>query len=117
MGRLLTPRRTWSLREITEWLFDFSLRDIRGIVDWTPTVVGAGACVDFALPAATYPACTGLRAGYHAVSVTPPPTIQAGLVVMGFVANDDELTVRIFNSTGAGIVPAAGDWTFFGVIA
>lgn len=44
------------------------------------------------------------------VALGPPSNIDAGLVWSGFVSADGLVEIRLFNTTGGAIDPAAGDW-------
>lgn len=84
-----------------------------GTFTWDPPEVGATTSVDTTLTTTTVPALTGLRAGQF-VHVTPPSTIDAGLIWGAFVASDNSLTIRLVNVTGSPINPASGTWAFDG---
>ena len=87
-----------------------------GTFTWTPPSVAAGATSDTTLTSGAYPTIRGTRAGM-AIHVTPPSTITAGLHVTGcWVATDNTITVRLYNSTGGAIALASATWAFDGVI-
>lgn len=44
------------------------------------------------------------------VALGPPDTIEAGLMWSGFVSATDTVTIRLHNTTGGAINPAAADW-------
>lgn len=44
------------------------------------------------------------------VALGPPDNIDAGLIWSGYVSADGLVTVRLYNTTGAPIDPAAGVW-------
>lgn len=44
------------------------------------------------------------------VALGPPDNVDAGLLWSGFVSSDGVVEIRLFNSTGGAIDPAAGDW-------
>lgn len=68
--------------------------------------IGAGAISTFTIT------ITGALAGeQQTVLVTPPAAIEAGLMWCGFISADDEVTVRVYNSTGAPIDPNQGTWS------
>lgn len=67
--------------------------------------IAAGASATLTIPA---PTGVTLRVGAP-VMVTPPATLEAGLDVTGWVtAGGATVTVRLKNSTGGAIDPAAG---------
>jgi len=89
-----------------------------GTFVWDPPNVPAGVTVDTTI-SATDTDCEqleGLRAGM-AITVTPPSTLESGVVVGAcWVAADDTLTIRLANATAAGINPASGTWAFAGTV-
>lgn len=44
------------------------------------------------------------------VALGPPDNVDAGLLWSGYVSSDGVVEIRLFNSTGGPIDPAAGDW-------
>lgn len=82
-----------------------------------PPNVGAGATVDTTLTTTDDERLEGLREGMF-VQVTPPSTgLTAGLhITAAWVPADDQLTIRLYNSTGGGINEASGTWSYAGVL-
>jgi len=112
------PQDTWSAEGREMFLF---LREIyvRGKFDsftWNPPSIGATTTVDTTLTTTDAPQVIGLRVG-QAVYVSPPYTLDAGLVFGGaWVATDDTLTIRLGNVTASPINPASGTWAFSGEV-
>lgn len=87
-----------------------------GSFTWNPPNVPANSTVDTTLTTSDDEVFTGLRVG-QAVYVTPPSTLDSGLVVgAAWVATDDTLTIRLANVTGVGINAAEGTYSFDGRI-
>jgi hypothetical protein len=84
-----------------------------GTFTWDPPNVPAGTSVATALTSTLFPAVTGIVAGMP-VSVTPPSTLTAGIVVQGWASANNELTINLTNVTAAPINMAAGTWGFMG---
>jgi hypothetical protein len=109
-----SPLERWEKRDIFVFLREvFTRHRTFGTFTWDPPSVGANTTVDATV---TDDALTGLRAG-QPVYVTPPSTLDAGLVCGGaWVAADDSITIRLGNVTASPINPASGTWAFQGVI-
>jgi hypothetical protein len=100
------------------WIVAPFLREIHtrikfGSFTWDPGSLPGTSQSDTSM---TGNAFMGLRAGMS-IHVTPPATLTAGVHVTGaWVANDNELTVRLYNSTGGAIDLGSGTWAFHGVV-
>lgn len=70
-------------------------------LDFGSISAGAVATADVAVD--------GARVGDFVV-LGPPDSVDAGLVWSGFVSVDGTVTVRLLNTTGGSIDPAAADW-------
>lgn len=46
------------------------------------------------------------------VSVGPPKSINAGLIWSAYVSAEDEITLRVYNTTGSAINPTTDNWMF-----
>lgn len=106
----------WQGGELPRGLFKF-LRKVAshfvfGDFTWNPPNVPAASTVDTTLDVATCADFVDLRAGMT-VTVTPPSTLEAGVVVgAAWVSAHQTLTVRLANVTALGINPASGTWSF-----
>jgi hypothetical protein len=58
----------------------------------------------------TIPVIGAKVASQHQVALSAPATINAGLVWCGFVSADDEVTVRVHNTTAGAINPDEAVW-------
>ena len=94
-------------------LLDEAGRMRRGTFTWDPGSIAANTVVDTTFTVTDFATLTGNRAGMF-VEVVPPSTLLAGLDVEAWVAADDELTVRLKNTTGGALNTASGTWAFFG---
>jgi hypothetical protein len=109
------PQDRWSDREISTYLREIFTRLKFGSFDWDPPNVAANTTVDTTLTTTDAPQIEGLRVGMS-IKVTPPATINAGLLLDAWVATDDELTVRLRNVTGVAINMTSTTWSFHGVV-
>lgn len=112
------PMDSWGADSREFWQWQREIRrafSARGAIAWNAPSIPAASSVDTVLDSVSYAVLQGLRAGMHVV-VTPPSTIDAGLVWGGFVAADDTLTIRLTNVTAGAIDPASGTWKFMGVL-
>lgn len=113
-----SPLDTWGADGKQTWRF---LREVWArakfnTFTWDPPNVPANSTVDTMLTSAAVPTLDGLRVG-QAVTVSPPASFNAGLVIGGaWVVTDNSLTIRLGNITGVGINAASGTWTFQGVV-
>lgn len=108
---------SWEKRELYVFLRELYTRERTfGSFTWNAPNVPGASTVDTTLTTADADVLKGLRVG-QAVYVTPPSTIDAGIVCGGaWVAADDSLTIRLGNVTAGAIDPASGTWSFQGVI-
>jgi hypothetical protein len=108
---------SWDKKEIFIFLRElFNRGKTFASFTWDAPSVGANTTVDTTLTTSTVPELKGLRAG-QAVYVSPPATLNTGLVCGGaWAPADDQLTIRLGNVTAAPLNPASGTWTFQGVI-
>jgi hypothetical protein len=67
--------------------------------------IAAGGTLELTFAKSTH--YSNARAG-DAVVLGPPANLPAGLMATGYVNADDDIVVRLFNSTGAPIDPSAG---------
>lgn len=111
------PRDTlWEGATLSKGLFVF-LRKVAshfvfGDFTWDPPNVPAASTVDTTLDVATCADLGDLRAGMT-VTVTPPSTLEAGIVIgAAWVSAHQTLTVRLANVTALAINPASGTWSF-----
>mgnify|MGYP001588216132 CR=1 FL=1 len=105
-----------SERVAVAFLREIFTRNRFGSFTWNPPSVGANTTVETTLTTTDAPQIEGLRVGM-AVYVSPPSTLDAGLVVGGcYVATDNELTIRLGNLTAAPINAVSGTWAFDGRI-
>lgn len=115
----LSPQEAWSDRELRRWFRDLHIRAKWGTFQVSRSGVEANATTDQTITAAAQPILTGLRVGMY-VHVSPPPTLDAGLVVGGaWVAADDSITIRLGNLTTGAIGSWEGDaetWAFWGFL-
>jgi hypothetical protein len=109
------PQDRWTDRENSAFFREIFTRVKFGSFDWNPPNVAANSTVDTALTTTDAPQIEGVRVGMS-IKVTPPPTIDAGLLLDAWVATDDELTIRLRNVTGSGINMASTTWSFHGVV-
>jgi hypothetical protein len=105
----------WDDRERAYWFRELGTRLKFNSFTWNAPNVGANSTVDTVLAIADAAQVDGLRVGM-AIQVTPPATIDAGLIGWAWVATDNELTIRLVNTTGGGINPASGTWSFIGIL-
>lgn len=104
--------RTWTNKEIFFFLREIHSRFKFGTVTWDAPSVGAATTVDTVL---TDDVFTGLRVGMP-IFVSPPATIDTGIVSTARCDVNNQLTIRLMNVTAAPINPASGDWSFMGVM-
>jgi|GEM_PF-3430610 len=110
------PQESWKDSDSRGFLREIHKRIKFGSFTWNPPNCAANTTTDTTLTTSDTDAVDGLRAGM-AVSVTPPSTLDAGLVVGGaWVATDNTLTIRLGNLTAGGINPASGTWAFMGTL-
>ena len=111
------PQDRWKEVELFSFLRELFVRGrCFGSFAWNPANVPANSTVDTTLTTVIAPQLKGLRVGM-AIVVTPPATINSGLVCAGaWVAADDTITIRLANITGSGIDLAEGTWAFMGKI-
>ncbi len=102
----------WGDREIFDWLRSIHQRLSWVSFTWNPPNVPGGSTVSTTLTVADGD-FAGLRAG-QCVSVTPPSTIDEGLLWGAFVGTDDTVTIRLANATTTDINPVSGTWTVQG---
>lgn len=103
-------------REAYTFLREIHTRCKFGSFTWDAPSIAANTTVDTALTTTDAAVLKGLRAGM-AVTVSPPSTLDTGLVVgAAWVATDDTLTIRLGNLTGSAINPASGTWAFYGSV-
>src|SRR5688572_9410149 len=87
-----------------------------GTFTWNPPNVPAATTVDTTLTTTDGEQLEGLRVG-QAVHVTPPSTLDSGIVCGGaWVATDDTLTIRLGNVTAGAINPTSATWAFDGKV-
>jgi hypothetical protein len=110
------PQDTWKPAEVFQWLREIYARGKFDSFTWNPPSIGATTTVDTTLTTTDAPEVEGLRVG-QAVYVSPPSTLDAGLVFGGaYVAADDTLTIRLGNVTASPINPVSGTWAFSGKV-
>ncbi|HYF52976.1 MAG TPA: hypothetical protein VEA41_01820 [Salinarimonas sp.] len=110
------PQDTWGDRDTMSFLREVHTRIKAASFTWNPASVSAGATLDTTLTSASVPQLKGLRAGM-AVQVTPPSSINSGLHVTGaWVPADNQLTVRLYNSTAGALDAGSAIWAFMGVL-
>jgi hypothetical protein len=110
------PLDNWSMREVFAFLREIYARPKWNSFTWNPPNVPANSTVDTTLTTSDAEVLTGLRVGMP-VSVSPPSTIDSGIVCAGaWVATDDTLTIRLANVTALGVNPASGTWAFHGKV-
>lgn len=113
MSRLPRPQAKWRPADFLPWMMDVSTRPVTGSFTWNPASIGATTTADTTLAVASYPSLKGLRAGMPVV-VTPPSTLDAGLIIgASWIAADDTLTIRLRNTSGSAVDQASGTWAFF----
>lgn len=117
MGRLAKVLDTWENREGREELYaflrDFSNRVVSSEFTWDPPECAANTTTSTTLTSADSADIADLRTT-HVCVVTPPSSLDAGVVVGGaWCATSGQLTVRLGNLTGAPINPASGTWKLF----
>ena len=88
--------------------FDHDTFHMLGIVG--ETTVNVGSISAGAIDTFTMTATGALPDEGHTVILSPPSTIESGLVWCGFVSAADTVTVRVHNTTGSPINPASGAW-------
>lgn len=111
-----TPQDNQNDKETFRFLRELWNRLRFSAFTWNPPNVGATSTVDTTLTTADAAELAGLRVGM-AIHVTPPSTITAGLnVASAWVATDDTLTIRLYNSTAGGINLGSTTWNYMGVI-
>lgn len=116
MSRFQVPLDTWGERDKTAVLRDMSKRIIVDTFTWDVPSILATTTTDTTLTTTDDAAVKGLRAGCF-VTVTPPSTLNAGLIVgSAWCAADDTLTVRIRNVSGSTIDQASGTWAYLAVV-
>lgn len=115
------PQETWDQQTLVRWLREIPSRIVMGRFTWNgPGVIAANTGVDTTLTSASASVTVNpslldaVRAGMF-IKVTPPPSLQSGLVTEAWSATDQQLTVRVVNATVAGLTPAAGAWTLWGM--
>ena len=110
------PQDRWKEREVFSFLREVWRRmKFASFTLDLPSIAG-NTTVDVTLTTTDDDAGTGLRAGMP-IHVTPPSTLDAGLVVSAaWVATDDTLTVRVDNITGGAINAASGTWSYMGAL-
>lgn len=103
-------------REIHAFLREIYSRLKFGAFTWNAPNVPATSTVDTTLTTSDAAILEGLRAGM-AITVSPPSTLDSGLVVGGaWVATDDTLTIRLGNVTAGALNPVSGTWAFEGMV-
>jgi hypothetical protein len=112
-----SPRdNTWGTSETLTFLREVHRRyGTAGSFTWDPPNVPANSTVDTTLTDATVASLSGMRAGML-VTVSPPSTINAGIMVVAWCGASSTITIRLANLTAGAINPASGDWVFSGVI-
>lgn len=108
------PQDNWEEKELRRWLREIPSRLVMGQFAWQPPTVSGQDAVDTAVTTATSALIGQVRAGMF-VHVTPPSTLNVGLIPTAWVAADQELTIRISNITAAAISAASGTWTLWGM--
>lgn len=111
----LLPQATWGDRERLDFFKEIVTRLKFASFTFDPANVTAGTTLTTVLTTATVPAVLGLRAGMP-IHVTPGPNITSGVVVDGFVATADTLSVRIVNTTAVDVNLTAATWAFMGIL-
>jgi hypothetical protein len=109
------PLEKWTSKELYAFLREVWYRPKSNSFTWDPPNIPANSTVDTSLDTSTTPEVEGLRAG-QPVSVSPPSTIDGGLMWGAYVAADDTLTIRLGNLTGGAINPVSGTWSFSGMV-
>ncbi len=102
-------------KEKMRWMRQVATRIRWGSFTWNAPNCPANTTTDTTLTTVATPEVDGLRVGMP-VTVTPPSTLDAGLVTDAWVPADNQLTVRIGNITGGDINPASGTWAFNGIL-
>lgn len=110
------PLDKWQDRELFIFFREIYTRLKFDNFTWNPPNVPANSTVDTTLATSDDARLKGLRVGM-AVTVSPPATLDAGIIYGGaWVFADDTLTIRLANVTGAGINPVTGVWSYFGMV-
>ena len=100
---------TWNDRDLYKFFRDIRERFSWVSFTWNPPNIPAASTVDTTLTTSDGD-FKGLRVG-QAVFVSPPSSLDAGLVVGGaWVATDDTITIRLGNVTAGGINPVSATW-------
>ncbi len=110
------PQERWSDAERAMFLREIYRRSTFSSFTWNPPNVPAASTVDTTLTTTDAAELKGLRVG-QAVYVSPPSTLDAGVVYGGaWVADDNTLTIRLGNVTAGAINPVSGTWAFQGTV-
>lgn len=84
----------------------------QGIVSIDPANIGAGSNGTTSVASSTVPALAGIQTGDR-IFITPPTTLEDGLLFMGATADADSISVKIKNMSAAAINGAAQNWSYF----
>lgn len=110
------PQDNWKERDTYVFLREVWTRIKADTFTWDPPNLASGVTTDTTLTSTDASQLAGLRAGMP-IFVTPPSTLNSGLVVAGaWVPSDDQLTIRIYNSNGSATNPLSGTWGFGGFL-
>jgi hypothetical protein len=114
---LAVPSANWGDVEKLKWQIAVS-KGLR----WSPFTMeaflfGGAGVFDVTVTAALDDVrLTGLRVGMP-VTVSPHPSLAASVIVPhAWVANDDELTMRIVNVSAVPVNEPSRTWSYFGVL-
>ena len=95
------------MRQLTMWREQLArMFQTGGSVTGTTGLIAAGAIGTLTVVVI---GCFADKA--QTVEVGPPSAVEAGLVWSAFVSANDEVKIRIHNTTGGGITPASAIWT------
>ena len=109
------PQNDWDLKQLIAYVRELGNNRLRyGVLtSFNPGKVPANSTLDTALTKAANADIDTFRAGMF-IAVTPPSTLNAGLIPYAFVGTDKTLTIRITNTTAGDLTPVAGNWAYYG---
>jgi len=117
MSRLPLARANWNPEEVRDFLRRVATRLFVETFTWDPPSVGATTTTDTTLTTTDDAALEGLRAG-QPVFVTPPSNLDAGLIIgAAWIPADNQLTIRLRNTSASPVNQGSGTWGVFSFIA
>lgn len=111
----LTPQANWTDRERLNFFQEIATRFKFATFTFDPANVPAGTTLTTTLTTTTTPQVSGLRTAMP-IHVTAPSNVASGVIVDGFVAANDTLSVRIVNTTAVDVNLTSATWAFMGII-